>query len=190
MQEPIRFILLYIVMPGWLAAGLADWACHRRGDIAHTSGIKESLLHMLMIGQVGVGVFAALFLQINSAVLLLLLALLLGHALTSHWDLHYAAGRRQVSAAEQSVHAYLEGVPLAAYALLMAGHWPQFAAIFGTGSATPDWTWALKEDPLSVRQTAALLLASFFLGFAPFAEELYRSARASRRSTQKPELRS
>lgn len=186
MQEPIRFILLYIVMPGWLAAGLADWACHRRSDIAHTSGTKESLLHMLMIGQVGMGVLAALFLQINSAVLLLLLLLLLGHALTSHWDLHYTTGRRHVSAAEQSVHAYLEGFPLAAYALLMAGHWPQFAAIFGAGNATPDWTWALKEDPLSVRQTAVLLLASFCLGFAPFAEELYRSVRASRQSKPKP----
>jgi hypothetical protein len=189
MQEPIRFILLYIVMPGWLAAGLADWACHRRSDIAHTSGAKESLLHMLMIGQVGMGVLAALFLQINSAVLLLLLVLLLGHALTSHWDLHYTTGRRHVSAAEQSVHAYLEGFPLAAYALLMAGHWPQFAAIFGAGNATPDWTWALKEDPLSVRQTAVLLLASFCLGFAPFAEELYRSVRASGQSKPKPQPR-
>ncbi|MEO7885657.1 MAG: diguanylate cyclase [Polaromonas sp.] len=179
MQEPIRFILLYIVMPGWLAAGLADWACHRRSDIAHTSGTKESLLHLLMIGQVGVGVLAALFLRINSAVLLLLLVLLLGHALTSHWDLHYAARRRHVSAMEQSIHAYLEGFPLAAYALLMASHWSQFSAIFGADGTAPDWTWRLKEDPLPAYQTALLLLGSLCLGLAPFAEELYRSLRAA-----------
>jgi hypothetical protein len=189
MQEPVRFILLYIVIPAWLLAGVADWVCHRRSGIAHTSGTKESLLHMLMIGQVGLGVLAAVFLQINAAVLLLLGALLMAHALTSHWDLHYASGRRHVSAIEQSVHAYLEAFPLTAYALLAAAHWPQFAAIFGAQGTTPDWSWALKTDPLSVRQMTAILATSFFLGFLPYAEELYRSvkARGKPRLQPKPE---
>jgi hypothetical protein len=186
MQEPARFILLYLVMPAWLLAGLADWACHRRSDLSHTTGPKESLLHMLMIMEVGLGVLAAVFLQITSAVLLLLLGLLAAHALTSHWDLHYASGRRHVGPFEQSVHAYLEGFPLAACALLLAAHWPQFTALFGTG--TPDWRWTWKADPLAVPVILALLAASAVLGFVPYAEELYRSLKARKETagTAKP----
>jgi len=29
MQEPVRFILMYLVLPLWVAAGLTDWVCHR-----------------------------------------------------------------------------------------------------------------------------------------------------------------
>jgi hypothetical protein len=180
MQEPVRFILLYLVIPGWLAAGVVDWFCHRRTDIAHTSGITESLLHILMIGQVGLGVLAAIFLQINAAVLLLLGLLLVAHAFTSHWDLHYTAGRRHVSATEQTTHAYLEAFPLAAYLLLAAAYWPQFTAIFSSQGTAADWGWALKPDPLSAAQISAVVGASFCLGFAPYAEELYRSVKARR----------
>jgi hypothetical protein len=177
MQEPARFILLYLVIPAWLAAGLADWACHRRTDLAHTSGIKESLLHLLMVVEVGLGVLAAAFLEITSAVLLLLLVLFALHALTSHWDLHYASGRRHVGPFEQTAHAYLEGLPLVACALLVASYWPRFTALFGVGGA-PDWRWAWKADPLPPATTVVLLVATAIFGFAPFAEELYRSLQA------------
>jgi hypothetical protein len=50
---------------GWLLAGVADWACHRRTGLERTTGVKESLLHLLMIAQVGLGVLAVLFLEIN-----------------------------------------------------------------------------------------------------------------------------
>jgi UPF0716 family protein affecting phage T7 exclusion len=184
MQEPARFILLYLVLPAWLLAGLADWACHRRSDLAHTTGPKESLLHMLMIMEVGLGVLAAVFLQITSAVLLLLLVLLAAHALTSHWDLHYASGRRHVGPFEQSVHAYLEGFPLAACVLLVASYWSQFTALFGAG--TPDWRWTSKADPLPTPLTLVLLAASALLGFAPYAEELLRSLKAQREKVAPP----
>jgi len=180
MQEPARFILLYLVMPAWLAAGAADWACHRRAGLEHTTGVKEALLHLLMIAQMGLGVLAAVFLEINSAVLLLLITLLIAHALTSHWDLHYATGKRAVSAFEQSVHAYLEGLPLAALALLVASHWLQFTAIFGAAASAPDWRWAWKADMLPTSTIAVLLAASAIFGFAPYAEELYRSLKARR----------
>lgn len=178
MQEPARFILLYVVIPAWLAAGVADWSCHRRAGLEHTTGVKEALLHLLMVAQMGLGVLVAVFLEINSAVLLLLVALLIAHALTSHWDLHYATGKREVSAMEQSVHAYLEGLPLAALALLVVSHWPQFTAIFGTSDSAPDWRWAWKADMLPTSTIAVLLAASAIFGFAPYAEELYRSLKA------------
>jgi len=178
MQDAARFILLYLVMPAWLFAGVADWACHRRAGLEHTTGLKESLLHLLMIAQVGLGVLAVLFLEINSAVLLLLVGLLAAHALTSHWDLHYASGRRFVGAFEQTMHAYLEALPLVAFALLAASYWPQFTAIFGASGSTPDWRWAWKSEPLPAPVIVALLAASAVFGFAPYAEEFHRSLKA------------
>jgi hypothetical protein len=178
MQDSARFILLYLVMPAWLFAGVADWACHRRAGLEHTTGLKESLLHLLMIAQVGLGVLAVLFLEINSAVLLLLIVLLAAHALTSHWDLHYASGRRFVGAFEQTMHAYLEALPLVAFALLAASYWPQFTAIFDASGSTPDWRWAWKSEPLPAPVIVALLSASAVFGFAPYAEEFHRSLKA------------
>ena len=178
MQDAARFILLYLVMPAWLAAGVADWFCHRRTGLEHTTGLKESLLHLLMIAEVGLGVLAVLFLEINSAVLLLLVALLAAHALTSHWDLHYASGKRFVGPFEQTMHAYLEALPLVAFALLAASYWPQFTAIFGASGSVADWRWALKSEPLPASAIAVLLAASAVFGFAPYAEELYRSLKA------------
>jgi hypothetical protein len=188
MQEPVRFLLLYVVMPVWLAAGVADWACHRRAGIADTSGPMESVLHLLMVAQVGLGVLAAMFFEINAAVLLLLLLLVLAHTLTTHLDLHYTDGKRHVSAFEQSVHGYLEAMPMTAYALLAAAYWPQLQAVFGAGDTQPDWRFVLKEDPLATPHLVVLLIASLSLGAAPFAEELYRtlSARRQARDTAQP----
>jgi len=184
MQDAARFILVHLVMPAWLLAGVADWACHRRAGLEHTTGLKESLLHLLMVAQMGLGALAAVFLEMTSAVLLLLMVLLAAHALTSHWDLHYASGRRKVSALEQSVHAYLEALPLAALALLAASHWPQVTAIFGASASQPDWRWTWKSDSLPAPVIALLLAASAVFGFAPYAEELYRCLKVRRAGTE------
>lgn len=44
LAEPVRLWLLWGVLPLWLAAGVADWWCHRRSDLAHTAGVPEALL--------------------------------------------------------------------------------------------------------------------------------------------------
>jgi hypothetical protein len=54
MDDPVRLLLLYFIMPLWFAAGLADYLCHRATGIAQTSGWKESLLHLLMFGEVAI----------------------------------------------------------------------------------------------------------------------------------------
>ena len=41
MTDPTLLILMYFVIPVWLAAGIADWFCHRRSNISTTSGAKE-----------------------------------------------------------------------------------------------------------------------------------------------------
>jgi hypothetical protein len=180
LQQPVHFILLYVVMPAWLLAGVADWACHRRTDIAHTSGIKESLLHLVMIGQGGLAVLAVMFLRVNAAVLLLLAVLLAAHALTLHWDLHSTTGKREIAPIEQTVHALLEALPMSAFALVVASHWSQSLAMFGAGDAQPDWRLMWKAEALPSGQIVAVLLGSFFLGTLPYLEELMRSWKARR----------
>src|ERR671911_1644060 len=60
--EIAQLMLMYFVLPLWLAAGFADYLCHRASDIEHTSGAKESLLHLLLFAEMGVPVLAAIFL--------------------------------------------------------------------------------------------------------------------------------
>lgn len=65
--DTLRLLLMYVVLPLWLAAGFADYLCHRASRIAETSGWKESLLHLLQFAELAVPVLAALFLEINAA---------------------------------------------------------------------------------------------------------------------------
>jgi hypothetical protein len=44
---------MYFVLPVWLAAGFADYLCHRAASIETTSGPKESLLHLLQLAEMG-----------------------------------------------------------------------------------------------------------------------------------------
>lgn len=44
-------MIQYFVIPLWLTAGLTDWWCHRRTDIEHTTGLKETGIHLLMLGK-------------------------------------------------------------------------------------------------------------------------------------------
>ena len=113
MQDPAGLILAYLVFPLWVAAGFADWACHVRTGIAQTSGLKENLLHLLMFAEVGLGIAAVVLLEINAAVLLLVLAVFVVHELTVYWDLHYSTLLRDVGPFEQMVHSFLEIMPLA-----------------------------------------------------------------------------
>jgi hypothetical protein len=39
-------MLMYFVLPVWLAAGFADNLCHRDSHIEATSGWRESVLHL------------------------------------------------------------------------------------------------------------------------------------------------
>jgi len=61
-----------VVFPTWLLCGFADYACHARTDITHTSGVHESALHLLQTAEIGVPMLAFLFLEVNASVLLLM----------------------------------------------------------------------------------------------------------------------
>src|SRR5438874_9621319 len=59
-DEVLVAILMYVVLPLWLAAGFADYICHRASHIERTSGWKESMLHLVQFGEMAVPVLAAL----------------------------------------------------------------------------------------------------------------------------------
>jgi hypothetical protein len=172
--------LLFIVMPIWLLVGLLDWWCHRTSAIETTSGVPETVLHLLMLAEAGAAVLMGLFLEINGLVLALMLAAFIAHEVTSYADLTYAAPRRNVRPFEQRVHDYLAVVPFLALSLVFVLHWDQAVAWFGIGPAKLDLSLGLKREPLSPNYIIGLLTAIFIFEVVPYVEELWRGLRARR----------
>ena len=174
MADAARAILMFLVFPLWVAAGLADWICHRRTAIERTSGLKENLLHLLMTAEVGLGMLAVALLEINAAVLLMVFAVFIVHELTVYWDLHYSTPLRQVRPFEQMVHSFLEILPLLSLLLLAAAQWDQARALFGFGSGAADISLRPKAEPLPPAFLAGGALAALLLNGVPLLEETWR----------------
>jgi hypothetical protein len=64
-------LLMYVVLPVWISAGLADYLCHRVTHIEKTSGTTESLLHLVQFALVGFPITVALFFDVNAGYFLL-----------------------------------------------------------------------------------------------------------------------
>lgn len=174
----LQHFLMYLVVPGWLLAGLADYFCHRVSHIERTSGVGESLLHVLQFAEVGVPLLAALFLEINAAVLLIMLAGLALHQATAVWDVRYANATRRVAPAEQHVHGILEMTPAIATAIIAILNWPDFTSLFGIGDAR--FVLELKHAPLSAWYLAVVMTGVVLCGVLPYGEELLRTLRAAK----------
>src|SRR3954470_12151865 len=154
-DEVLRGMLMYFVLPLWLAAGFADYLCHRATHIEKTSGWPESVLHLAQFAEMAVPVLAALFLEITSGVILVMMAFLVLHEATAIWDVRYASARREVSPTEQHIHSVLEMLPLTGLLLVIALHWPAFAALFGYG--TSDFSFSPKQSPLPLTYIVTML---------------------------------
>jgi hypothetical protein len=160
-SDPTQLLLLYVVMPACFAAGIADWLCHRASYIEHTTGDKESLLHLLMFGEVAIPLAAALFLEINAFVIAVMIAAFFIHEATALWDVSYAVSRRYISPIEQHVHSFLEMIPLMAIVFVIVLHWSQFSALLGLGTESASFALQLKYPPLSVAYVSTVLVAAF-----------------------------
>ena len=172
-----RNFMFGIVMPIWMAAGVADWLCHRRARIEDNAGSKESLMHLLMLGEASLPVIGAMVLEITSPMLLLMFAAVVLHGATALWDVSYAGSRRTVTPLEQHVHSYLEMVPVMATAFVTILHWPELRALFGFGDRPPDWSIRRKARPLPGWAVAALLAGTVAFELAPYLEEFRRTRR-------------
>ena len=185
-SDPVQFALLYFIMPLWFLAGVADWLCHRASDIEHTTGAKESIIHLLMFAEVGIPLMGALLLQINALIIAVMIAMFLLHEATALWDVSYAVTRRNVTPIEQHVHSFLEMLPLMALAFVSILHWPQFLALFGLGSEAPSFDLQWKHPSLPVAYVTVVLVAALVLELLPYLEELVRGIRAAHRLIPRP----
>jgi hypothetical protein len=168
--------VLYFLMPLWLAAGFGDWLCHRRTDISKTSGAKESALHLLMLGEIGIPILAGLFLEINALVLAIMCVGCVMHAATAFWDTRYAVTRRTIAPIEQHIHSFQDVIPVMALGVVALLHWDQFHALF-TASDEARFTLEWKRNPLPASYVTAVLAASLLFEVLPFMEEFWRGWR-------------
>lgn len=176
-------VLMYFVLPLWLAAGFADYLCHRVSSIETTSGPKESLLHLLQFSEMAVPTLAAIFLEVNALVILVMIVSLILHQLTAMWDVRYAYRTRDVTPIEQHVHSVLEMLPLMALVVIVLLHWQQFLALFGMGSEAAEFTLRLKDPPLPWRYVTVMLTLVLLFEVLPYGEELVRALRVRRSMT-------
>lgn len=179
--SPQQTIVLYFVVPAWLLAGFADWLCHRRSHIEATSGARESVLHLLLLVEMGLPLLAVIYLEVNALILGLLLAAFVAHELTTYVDLRVATSSRRVGAVEQLIHSVLEMSPLLVLLLLASAHWGQWLALFGLGPEARrfDLAWSANMPPATY--SAGLIVAVLALALLPYCEELLRARkRASR----------
>lgn len=179
--EVTRNFLLYAVVPLWLAVGVADWSCHRAAGIEHSTGAKESLLHIAMMAEAGIPLLACLFMEITTPVLALVVVCFLLHEATALWDLEYASAHREIAPLEQHVHDYLVGVPLMGACFVCVLHWPRFKALLDPAgdAAAEDYELRLRREPLQGGYVAALLSAVMLLEVLPYLEEFARGLAAN-----------
>jgi hypothetical protein len=176
--QVLRDLLMYFVLPVWLVAGFADYLCHRASHIERTSGWKESLLHLLQFAEMAVPILAALFLEITSAVILLMIVCLVLHQATAMWDVHYANATREVKPIEQHIHSVLEMMPLTGLLMVVALHWQEFIALFGFAPAR--FEIVLKAEPLPWFYIVSMLSLTLLFEVLPYLEELLRGLRHRR----------
>jgi hypothetical protein len=177
-DDILRGMLMYFILPLWLAAGFADYLCHRAARIERTSGWKESALHLLQFAEMAVAVLAALFLEITSAVIVLMIVCLILHEVTAIWDVRYAEATREVTPTEQHIHSFLEMLPLMGLLLVVALHWAAFTGLFGIGTADFSLRW--KQAQLPVAYIAIMLALTALFEVLPYLEEFARTLRHRR----------
>jgi hypothetical protein len=179
-NEILLDLLMYFVLPVWLVAGFADYLCHRASNIERTSGWKESLLHLLQFFEIALPILAALFFEITSAVILLMIVCLVLHQATAMWDVHYANKTRVVMPIEQHIHSVLEMMPLTCLLLVIALHWQAFIALFGFSPAS--FAIVPKVEPLPWMYIVSVLGLTLMFEVLPYLEELSRGLRHRRAS--------
>jgi hypothetical protein len=175
-------LLLGALLPVWMLAGVADWACHQRERIEHNAGWKESALHLLMIGELGLAIVLLLWCQVTATVLLLVLAACVLHEVTMWLDLTYASSRRVIPPIEQWVHGLQMVLPWLGLLTLCIVHRGQVLAILGLGHATADWALRLREPPIPAEAKAAVLAGAALFVVLPFLQEWQRCRAASKRA--------
>jgi len=177
-------ILLWFILPVWLIAGFCDWLCHRATGIERTTGVKETLIHMLMFLEMGLPLLAALFLEVNALIIAFMIVMFFLHEMTALWDVSYAATARNITPLEQHIHSFLEMLPLMALLLIISRHWNEFLSLFGLSDVAASFDISLRADPLPVTYIVVIFSGIILLELLPYLEEYFRGRRyQKKRST-------
>jgi hypothetical protein len=164
-QDWLSALLVWGIYPAWLLAAGGDYLCHRRTRIEQTSGAIESWLHVAQFGSLAAALACALMLQMSTGVFVTISVLVLTHSILTYTDVRYTYGRRPILPAEQTVHGFMDVLPIVAVALLAVQHWAEIRA--GSMSFALDSEVGLKR---------VVLLSSFMLlAGLPVFEELLRT---------------
>jgi hypothetical protein len=167
-----RRYLLYGLLPVWFAPSVGDWLMHRRTKIESTSGVGESLIHLLMMAEVGAPVLSGLLLRVDRRVLTGAALAAIAHEATAIWDVRVAYDSpREVRPAEQHIHSFLESLPLTALAALACLHWDELRS---PAPRRPQ----RKRPPLSNRYVGSIVGGIAVFVALPYGEELARCLRA------------
>ena len=177
--ELLRAALLYVLYPLWLLAGFGDWWVHRVERIELSAGLRETLLHCLMLLELGVAIGAVVLLDITSAVIALVALACVAHEVTVWCDLNYAQSRRPIRVVEQWVHSLQLVFPWVGLAALVLLYPDAGLGLIGRGGAA-DWALRWKDPPLPLTQIALIGLGGLLFVVLPFIDELVRSWRAAR----------
>ena len=161
-----HFVLAYSGYLIWILSGWADFRCHRKSDIAHTSGLAESVSHLWELGILSLAVFAFLLFQINTLLLVVLLAMVVAHAIAGYVDSTIAFTKaRVVRPWEQFVHSVLNMAPWVA--LLWIG-------VHGrTPQSGNDWDLMLREPLPSLWMWSAVVGPPALLNVLPALREYW-----------------
>ena len=179
-QSTSERYLLFVLIPCWIIPGILDWYWHRRTDIENTSGLSESLIHSLMMFEVGVPIQLSLLFEINPLVLTLMTAALVAHSATAIWDVRMAVHNREVKTGEQHTHSFLEVLPFMGLAFAACLHGGAARRLL-TGTTQPgDWSLQIKKPRLSLPYLAGIF-GLIAVGIAlPYANEAWRCLRRLR----------
>ncbi|WP_234334220.1 diguanylate cyclase [Streptomyces sp. NRRL B-1347] len=172
---------MYGVLPLWCVPGLADWAMHRRSRIQETSGTRESLIHALMMTEVGIPIALTLRYEVNPLLLTVQSAATAAHEATALWDVRTAVrSHREVKPIEQHIHSFLESLPFAAMAALWCLHHDQVRSLLRGGRGAADaWRLIPRRRPFAPRYLAAIAAVVGGGVLLPYGEELRRCHRAA-----------
>ena len=167
MRDALFHLLIWVIYPLWLAAGLGDVLCHRATNIRETSGVRESMLHVAQISVIGVVVLMALFVEMTVLAVVVMGCLVLAHSILAFVDVTYTDQRRYISPVEQHIHCYLEVLPWVALAAVVLLEWP----------LVRDPALRMKESPPTFATVVAILLPACLLVVLPLILELMSTAR-------------
>jgi hypothetical protein len=179
-EHAMRRYVMYFLLPMWVIPGALDHLWHRRTKIETTSGLEESLIHSLMMAEIGIPILLGLLFEINAGLIALMIAAYLVHEATAIWDVSVAVERRKVLPREQHTHSFLEMLPFCAVSFVICLNWEQFRALFGQGPERPRFALRLKQPPLEWKYLVRILSTiGLFVGL-PYGEELLRCWKAQR----------